>query len=98
MTRKRRTAGQWREVLLAYEASGLSGLAYCQANGIGEKSFYRARSKYGSGKRMSSTGFVRVTAAQASSDIALVLPCGTIRMGAGISPVWVADLVKSLSS
>jgi hypothetical protein len=102
MRRKRRTAADWREVLSAYEASGLSGVAFCQANGIGQKSFYRARGQYGSAERLSSTRFVQVAAKEASSVVSpaieLVVPCGTIRMGSGVSPMWVADLVKSLSA
>ena len=99
MGRKRRTADEWREVLSAYEASGLSGVAFCQVNGIGQKSFYRARGKHGSPERLGSSGFVQVTAkeAQSCSAIELVVPCGTIRMGPGVSPMWLAALVKSLS-
>ena len=103
MARTRRTAADWREVLSAHEASGLSCVAFCQANGIGQKAFYRARGKHGSPQRSGSSGFIQVTAKKAQGEeawsaIELVLPCGTIRMGSGVSPVWVADLVKSLSA
>jgi len=102
MRRKRRTAGEWREVLSAYNASELSGVAFCEANGIGQKSFYRARGKYGDSAPESTSGFVQLSggwpaSSASSSPIELILPHCKVRLDGEVSPVWLADLVKSLA-
>ena len=106
MQRKRRSAADWCEVLAAFRVSELSPATFCQANQIGIKSFYRARTKYGSGAEpaaSSSSGFVKVSCtdrslSSAPSGIEVILPHARLRLDAGVSPVWVADLLKSLAA
>jgi len=103
MTRKRRTVSEWREVLSAFEVSGQSGVAFCKANGIGQKSFYRARGKYGGSSVESTSGFVQVSRARdwllpSSSQIELILPHCKVHLDGRMCPVWLADLLKSLAA
>ena len=109
MQRKRRSAADWQAVLAKYNASDVSPVAFCQANQIGIKSFYRARIKYGSGTEpvaSSSSGFVKVSCTDRSlssvpptvTGVEVILPHARLRLDAGVSPVWVADLLKSLAA
>ena len=97
---RRRSAADWQQVLAAYEDSGQSGTEFCQTNQIGLKSFYRAKGKYGSTESPNTSGFVQVTTtqAQALSEIELILPHARLRLDAGVSPVWVSELLKSLAA
>jgi len=97
---RRRTAADWQQVLTAYEASGQSGVEFCQTNQIGLKSFYRAKGKYGSAEPLNSCRFLQVTTepAQALSEIELIVPHARLRLDAGVSPEWVGELLKSLAT
>jgi len=106
MRRKHRSAAEWQKILIAFGASDLKPVAFCQANQIGIKSFYRARLKYGSGSvpgpGNSSSGFVTLIPERplltAPSGIEVILPHARLRLDAGVSPAWVADLLKSLAT
>ena len=41
--RTRRSAAEWRAIMVRYEASGLSGEGFCEAEGIGKSAFWRWR-------------------------------------------------------
>ena len=41
--RKRRTAAEWRAIVEAFEASGVSALAFCQREGLSRAAFTRWR-------------------------------------------------------
>ncbi len=45
--RRRRGAQAWRGVLARFEESGLTGVAFCEREGISSKSFYRWRTRFG---------------------------------------------------
>ena len=110
MQRKRRSTADWQKVLAAFRSSNLKPVAFCQANQIGIKSFYRAQIKIGSETgsvtKRPRSDFVKVTRADdspspgssASLGIEVILPHARLRMDAGVSPVWVADLLKSLAT
>jgi len=113
MQRKRRSASDWQKVLVAFSGSDLNPVAFCQANEIGIKSFYRARIKYGSAvgpvARSSPSGFVKVTPSDrpllpassvpsAPPGIEVILPHARLRLDASVSPGWVADLLKTLAT
>ena len=107
MQRKRRTVADWQAVLAKFTASDLKPVAFCQTNQIGIKSFYRARIKYGSATGpvagCSASGFVKITRADrslstVSSAIEVILPHARLRLDSGVSPDWVANLLKSLAT
>jgi len=41
--RTQRTAAEWRSIMARFEASGLTGEAFCAAEGIGSSAFWRWR-------------------------------------------------------
>ena len=63
--RARRNAGQWRDLLARFEVSGLDVSEFCRRASVSTASFYRWRTRLGSGDRVvigearpARTGFV----------------------------------------
>ena len=63
--RTRRSAGQWRDLLARFEVSGLDVSEFCRRASVSTASFYRWRTRLGSGDRVvigearpARTGFV----------------------------------------
>ena len=48
--RTRRSAAEWRSIMARYEASGLSGEGFCEAEGIGKSAFWRWRRRLANGE------------------------------------------------
>ena len=96
--RIRRTASDWQAILRDYAPSGLSGIAYCREHDIHPKSFYRSRSVYRGGDK--GQGFIQSvvesTDQPSLSGIDLEFPHCRLRIDSGISPEWVAQLLKLL--
>ena len=78
-SRPRRSAAEWRAIMARYEASGLSGEGFCEAEGIG-RSAWRWRRRLadgdaGGGKAM----FVEIAGGPATSwDAELELGAGVV--------------------
>ena len=47
--RTRRSAAEWRAIMARYEASGLSGEGFCEAEDIGKSAFWRWRRRLANG-------------------------------------------------
>ena len=47
--RTRHSAAEWRSIMARYEASGLSGEGFCEAEGIGKSAFWRWRRRLAEG-------------------------------------------------
>ena len=79
--RTQRSAAEWRSIMARYEASGLSGEGFCEAEGIGKSAFWRWRRRLsdgdagGGGKAM----FVELAAGTSSPwDVELELGAGVV--------------------
>lgn len=79
--RRRRTEGQWNEILQRYRASGLSSRDFCKREGLSASSLQRWRAR---SSRTAAPRFVELTppaptesAAPSSWSVELELPGGT---------------------
>lgn len=78
--RTRRSDAEWRAIMARYEASGLSGEGFCEAEGIGKSAFWRWRRRLadgdagGGGKAM----FVELAGPASSWDVELELGSGVV--------------------
>ena len=100
--RTSRTPQQWRELIEAQPASGLTVIDYCKEHGFSTNSFYNHRAKLssplsGSGQLIKAkvTRQVDVICHQA---LPITLTCGqvTLSLPAGVTPDYVIELVRGL--
>ena len=79
--RTQRSAAEWRSIMARYEASGLSGEGFCEAEGIGKSAFWRWRRRLADGDAGGGTKamFVELAADPASPwDVELELGAGVV--------------------
>ena len=79
--RTRRSAAEWRAIMARYEASGLSGEGFCEAEGIGKSAFWRWRRRLADGDAGGGTKamFVELAAGPSSPwDAELELGAGVV--------------------
>jgi hypothetical protein len=91
----KRTPEQWRELLAAQRASGLSAAAFCREHNLPAKSFY-----YWQRKLVSSSGFIRVAMPErAPSSVVCSLRVGAseLRFSDAVSPTWLASVLRALA-
>ena len=97
MTRHRILALTWHERVAQWRSSGLTAEAYAREHDIGlERLMYWARriKRAADGVQLLP---VRVTVPAAASPLELRSPSGwSMRMGAGVDPVWLARLLHAL--
>ncbi len=94
-----RSVAQWDQILADYQESGQSIRAFCKAHGIGLSSFYTHKNR-ALGKTpvpRALKAFVPVTvAATPPAGMRLVIKEATVHLPATVSPLWVAELLRSL--
>lgn len=78
--RQRRSAAEWRTIMARYEASGLSGEGFCEAEGIGKSASWRWRRRLANGDAGGSKAvFVELAGGPAPSwDAELDLGAGVV--------------------
>lgn len=92
---KRRTASDWKKLIEAQAASGLSAAAFCREHDLNAKYFSLRKTRLSS----ENSSFVKASiASQAKSETTLTY-CGAIlSISSGTSPRWVAQLLRELSA
>ena len=101
--RDRRSDGEWQDIIERQEQSGLTGVAFCLQEGIYAKTFYRQR------KILRRKGLVAKPSqfVQVQPKPVPVMPIqpvmvlqyrdSRLQMPAGAEPLWLAQLMKTLS-
>ena len=101
--RDHRSAVEWQKIIERQEQSGLTGVAFCLQEGIYAKTFYRQRKLLRRKGLVAKAGrFIQV---QPESVPAMVMQPGIVlqyresrlQMPAGAEPLWLAQLMKTLS-
>lgn len=103
--RRYRSEAEWRRLVEQQTLSGMTGLAFCEQEGLSPKSFYRNRKalQQDSGKTASRCSFVQVMPRSidqersTSSLIEVVYRESHLRLPSNTDPVWLAQLMKALS-
>jgi hypothetical protein len=97
MTRHRIPASIWHERVAQWRSSGLTAETYAREHDIGlERLMYWARRVKRAADGMQLLP-VRVTVPAAASPLELRSPSGwSMRMDAGVDPVWLARLLQEL--
>lgn len=97
----RRGLNQWREIIAAQPASGLSITAYCRGRGISQPSFFAWRHRLAD---LVGAGFVEVTAKATDQGsgceaIEICLQGGhRLRVRRGFDPALLIDVIRVLGS
>jgi hypothetical protein len=100
--RKYRTSTEWKTLIEEQLASGLTCVAFCNELGLSAKTFYKQRQRYRRDQFSSgSGGFVQVQSSPSrvvpSQAIVLHYRDSRLELSSGISPVWVAGLMRALA-
>jgi putative transposase len=100
--RKRRSADEWRQLIEQQAGSGLSGLAFCQQQGLLAKTFYQQRKLLRSSEWVPTVHpFIKVGSGpvqQAATPPEAILQYrdSRLQLPVGTDPVWLARLMNSL--
>ena len=101
--RDRRSNAEWQDIIERQEQSGLTGVAFCLQEGIYAKTFYRQRKLLRRKGLVAETNrFIQVRpkpvqAMPIQPGIVLQYRDSRLQMPAGTEPLWLAQLMKSLS-
>ena len=101
--REHRSKAEWRNVIERQEQSGLTGVAFCLQEGIYAKTFYRQRKMLRrKGLVAKSNPFIQVQPKPSPTlpnqpGIVLQYRDSRLQMPAGADPMWLAQLMQTLS-
>lgn len=103
--RRYRDKSEWKRLVEEQAQSGMTGLAFCEQQGLSRKSFYRNRKalQQDVDTTVSTRSFVQVKPwsveldRTASAPMELTYREGCLRLSANTDPVWLAQLMKALS-
>ena len=98
-----RSDAQWERIIYQQAQSGLTGLAFCEREGLYAKTFYRQRKRLRRKALVPKTNrFIQV---QAKPEQAMPIQPGAVlqyrdsrlHLSAGADSLWLAQLMKALS-
>jgi hypothetical protein len=94
MAGKRRTKGEWQQLIADFESGNESTTIFCRSHGISTSNFYKQRTMQAAG---STSAFVAARRAAPSACV-LTVQVGevVIRCDTHTPVAWVADLVAAL--
>lgn len=93
----RRTQEQWKALLLAQQASGLTMAEFCRERRIRPKSFYYWHRKLGT-QELKVEAFVQVAPPSTKQPSVCTLRVGSAELVLGeVSPAWLAALMRALA-
>ncbi|MCJ8317979.1 hypothetical protein [Idiomarina sp.] len=100
MSRAYRTREQWRELIAEFEQSNLSQKDFCEPRGINSAYFSQRRAELRREAEDNDTSFALAVPQSATAQQTLQLRLGQTELvlPLSVSPRWVAQLVKELST
>lgn len=95
----RRTPTQWQQILNQQQASGLRVTDYCRQQQISTKSFYRWRQVLQKSEPDPGSNFMPIRVGGSSGSVMTLAFGGSrLELPTDCDPVWLAQLLKRLSS
>ena len=101
--RKHRSKSEWQELIEQQASSDLNAAAFCLANGLSSKTFYRHRKLLaGQSTDLTSGPFITVQKKivkplSPSTDFTLSYREIRLHLTTSTDPVWVAELIRALT-
>ena len=102
--RRRRSDGEWQQLIERQECSGLNATAFCQQQGLSSKTFYKRRQvlQQQAAAAHSAKRFIKVqpksTPVTATPPMAVLHYQNTrLQLPAGMDALWLAKLMQALS-